>query len=124
LLGSLHVLTEDAYPLPPAINKAFAESKTLVEEADPDEMNDPMQMMAALAKAMLVDGRTLDQWWRPRPSPTSDARGEGRRRCGDPAHEAVARRHHADGADAAGRRLQGRVRRRPSLFPIAPWPRG
>src|SRR5688572_31823149 len=51
LLGSLHVLTADAYPLPAAIDKAFAESKTLVEEVDLDEMNDPMQMMAADRKS-------------------------------------------------------------------------
>lgn len=61
LLGSLHVLTAESYPLPPVIDQAFADSKTLVEEVDLDEMNDPMQMMAALAKAMLTDGRTLDQ---------------------------------------------------------------
>ena len=61
LLGSLHVLTADAYPLPAPIDKAFAESKTLVEEVDLDEMNDPMQMMAALSKAMLTGGQTLDQ---------------------------------------------------------------
>lgn len=61
LLGSLHVLTADFYPLSATINKAFAESKTLVEEVDIDEMNDPMIMMAALSKAMLTDGRTLDQ---------------------------------------------------------------
>ena len=61
LLGSLHVLSADAYPLPAAIDNAFAESRTLVEEVDLDEMNDPMQMMAALAKAMLTGGQTLDQ---------------------------------------------------------------
>ena len=61
LLGSLHVLTADAYPLPAAIDEAFAESTTLVEEVDLDEMNDPMQMMAALSKAMLTGGQTLDQ---------------------------------------------------------------
>jgi uncharacterized protein YbaP (TraB family) len=61
LLGSLHVLTADFYPLHPTINKAFAESKTLVEEIDIDEASDPMIMMAALAKAMLTDGRTLEQ---------------------------------------------------------------
>ena len=61
LLGSLHVLTAEFYPLSPVINKAFDESKTLVEELDLDEANDPMQMMAALTKAMLTDGRTLDQ---------------------------------------------------------------
>jgi len=61
LLGSLHVLTADFYPLHATINKAFTESKTLVEEVDIDEMSDPMIMMAALSKAMLTDGRTLDQ---------------------------------------------------------------
>jgi hypothetical protein len=61
LLGSLHVLTAEYYPLSATINKAFAESKTLVEEVDIDETSDPMIMMAALSKAMLTDGRTLDQ---------------------------------------------------------------
>jgi uncharacterized protein YbaP (TraB family) len=61
LLGSLHVLTPEFYPLSAEINKAFAASKTLVEEVDFDEMNDPAQMMNALGKAMLTDGRTLDQ---------------------------------------------------------------
>jgi uncharacterized protein YbaP (TraB family) len=61
LVGSLHVLDQASYPLPAAIDKAFAESKTLVEEVDLDEMSDPMQMMAALAKAMLTNGQTLDQ---------------------------------------------------------------
>ena len=61
LLGSLHVLTPDFYPLDTAINQAFSASKTLVEEVDFDEMADPAQMMNALGKAMLTDGRTLDQ---------------------------------------------------------------
>ncbi len=61
LLGSLHVLTPDFYPLSPEIDKAFAASTTLVAEVDLDEMSDPVQMMGALAKAMLTDGRTLDQ---------------------------------------------------------------
>ena len=61
LLGSLHVLTADSYPLPAAIDKAFEESKTLVEEIDLDEMSDPMAMMGALSKAMLTNGQTLDQ---------------------------------------------------------------
>jgi uncharacterized protein len=61
LLGSLHVLTPEWYPLSATINKAYADSKTLVEEVDIDETNDPTVMMSALAKAMLTDGRTLDQ---------------------------------------------------------------
>ena len=61
LLGSLHVLTPEWYPLSKTINDAFAASTTLVEEVDIDETNDPAVMMAALAKAMLTDGKTLDQ---------------------------------------------------------------
>jgi uncharacterized protein len=61
LLGSLHVLTQDAYPLNATINKAFADSKVLVEELDLAEASDPAQMMAALVKAMLTGGQTLDQ---------------------------------------------------------------
>lgn len=60
LLGSLHVLTPEWYPLNATINKAFAESKVLVEEIDIAEASDPNQMMSALMKAMLTDGRTLD----------------------------------------------------------------
>lgn len=60
LLGSLHVLTPEFYPLSAEINTAFAASQTLVEEVDFDEMSDPAQMMSALAKAMLT-GQTLDQ---------------------------------------------------------------
>jgi uncharacterized protein YbaP (TraB family) len=61
LLGSLHVLTPEWYPLNATINKAFTGSKVLVEEVDIDETSDPAQMMAALMKAMLTDGKTLDQ---------------------------------------------------------------
>lgn len=61
LLGSLHVLTPEWYPLNATINKAFTESKVLVEEVDIAETSDPAQMMAALMKAMLTDGKTLDQ---------------------------------------------------------------
>ena len=61
LLGSLHVLTPEFYPLSPEINAAFTESKTLIEEVDFDEMTDPAQMMSVLGKAMLTDGRTLEQ---------------------------------------------------------------
>lgn len=61
LLGSLHVLTPDYYPLNARIEEAFAESKVLIEEADLDEVNDPAVVMSLVAKAMLSDGRTLDQ---------------------------------------------------------------
>ena len=61
LLGSIHVLTPDFYPLSPDIEKLFDASKVLVEEVNMDDMNDPSAIVPILAKAMFNDGRTLDQ---------------------------------------------------------------
>jgi uncharacterized protein len=61
LLGSLHVLTTSYYPLSPTIEQAFTWSRTLVEEVDLDEMNNPVTMMALMGKATLPQGQTLDQ---------------------------------------------------------------
>ena len=41
LMGSLHVLTPDYYPLSPAVERAFADSKVLIEEVDIDELTNP-----------------------------------------------------------------------------------
>jgi uncharacterized protein YbaP (TraB family) len=77
LLGSLHVLTPEWYPLNATINKAFTNSKVLVEEVDIDETSDPAQMMAALMKAMLTDGKTLDQVIAPETYAEVKKRAEG-----------------------------------------------
>jgi uncharacterized protein YbaP (TraB family) len=61
LVGSLHVLTPEYYPLDPAFEKAFAESKVLIEEVDLDELTNPVTALALIGRAMLTDGRTLDQ---------------------------------------------------------------
>ena len=61
LVGSLHVLTPDYYPLAPAFDKAFAASKILLEEVDLDELTNPTVAMSLIGKAMITDGRTLDQ---------------------------------------------------------------
>src|SRR5688500_8479817 len=61
LMGSLHVLTSDYYPLSSEIEKAFAQAKVLIEEVDLDEMTNPATVMSLLGRAMLPDGRTLDQ---------------------------------------------------------------
>ena len=61
LVGSLHVLTPEFYPLPKAIDEAFAASKVLIEEVDLDEATDPATALAMVGKAMFTDGRTLDQ---------------------------------------------------------------
>jgi uncharacterized protein len=61
LVGSLHVLTPEYYPLDPALEKAFSAAKVLIEEVDLDELTNPANAMALIGKAMLTDGRTLDQ---------------------------------------------------------------
>ncbi|HXG89440.1 MAG TPA: TraB/GumN family protein [Vicinamibacterales bacterium] len=61
LVGSLHILTPDYYPLSARIEQAFAQSKVLIEEVDIDEMTAPGTVMAVMGKALFTDGRTLDQ---------------------------------------------------------------
>jgi uncharacterized protein YbaP (TraB family) len=60
VLGSLHVLTPDFYPLAPRIEEAFKQSKVLIEEVDMDELTNPSTLMPLLAKAVYMDGRTLE----------------------------------------------------------------
>jgi len=59
LVGSVHVLTKDVYPLPPVFERAFAESRTLLEEVDLGAASDPGAVLPLAAKAMMTDGRTL-----------------------------------------------------------------
>ena len=59
LVGSVHVLTQEAYPLPAVFERAFAESRTLVEEVDLGAASDPGAVLPLAAKAMFTDGRTL-----------------------------------------------------------------
>jgi len=61
LLGSLHVLTPEYYPLAEPIERAFEASGTLVEEIDLAEMDAPATLMAAMSRAVFLDGRTLNQ---------------------------------------------------------------
>jgi uncharacterized protein YbaP (TraB family) len=59
LLGSIHALKEDAYPLPPAIEAAFAEVEVAVFEIDLDNMTKAaIKMMSA---GSLEKGRTLEE---------------------------------------------------------------
>jgi uncharacterized protein YbaP (TraB family) len=61
LMGSMHLLTPDFYPLSPVIEQAFARSKVLIEEVDLDELRNPATALPLLAKAMYTDGTTLDK---------------------------------------------------------------
>jgi uncharacterized protein len=60
LVGSVHLLAKDAYPLNPALETAFKESDLLVEEADLGEMGVGAQM-AFLSRGMLPSSTPLDK---------------------------------------------------------------
>src|SRR5439155_10903725 len=61
LVGSVHMLTTDFYPLAPSLDTAFKDSDHLVEEADLAEMLSPNTQFSMLSKGMLPAGQTIDQ---------------------------------------------------------------
>jgi len=61
LVGSVHMLTADFYPLSPALDAAFKDSDLLVEEADLSEMLSPTTQFSLLQRGMLPSGQTLDK---------------------------------------------------------------
>jgi uncharacterized protein len=60
LIGSIHVMTPDFYPLNPTLEGAFKDSDLLVEEVDMAEMLDPMAQMKILSRGMLPGDQSLD----------------------------------------------------------------
>lgn len=59
LLGSIHVLRESDYPLPPAMDEAYRDSEVLVMELDLDDI-EPIQIARQfIAAATAQDGQTL-----------------------------------------------------------------
>ena len=61
LVGSVHMLTKDFYPLAPPLETAFKDSDLLVEEVDLAEMLSPNTQFSLLARGMLPSGQTLDK---------------------------------------------------------------
>jgi hypothetical protein len=61
LLGSLHVLKNDAYPLAKAINEAYGRSQKVVFETDLAAMMDPAVMAKMMAMGLYPEGQTLVQ---------------------------------------------------------------
>jgi len=59
LLGSVHLLRQSDYPLPAAIDKAYADAEAIVMEIDMDDI-DPIAMQGLVNQlGVLQDGRTL-----------------------------------------------------------------
>jgi len=61
LLGSLHVLKSDAYPLAKTINEAYGLSQKVVFETDLAAMMDPAVMAKMMAMGLYPEGQTLFQ---------------------------------------------------------------
>lgn len=57
LLGSIHLLRPEVYPLDPAVYEAFDAAEVVVFEVDPEQLAQGSQRM--VERGMLVDGRTL-----------------------------------------------------------------
>ena len=61
LLGSVHLLKPDIYPLSEAMERAFVDSSKLVLEVNLDSLNSPDAQQTMLAKALLPEGKTLNE---------------------------------------------------------------
>ncbi len=61
LLGSVHMLTSDFYPLNPALESAYKDANLLVEEVDLAEMLSPEAQLQMLSRGMLPASDTLDK---------------------------------------------------------------
>lgn len=56
LMGSVHLLPENAYPLPPALDAAYKGADTLVFESDIAALSDPKTQLQMLAEAKADSG--------------------------------------------------------------------
>ena len=61
LVGSIHLLSKDFYPLNPAIEAAYKDADLLVEEVDMAEMLDPTAQMGFLTRGMLPSATPLEK---------------------------------------------------------------
>jgi uncharacterized protein len=61
LIGSVHLLSSDFYPLAPQLEAAYKEADLLVEEVDMAELTDPAAQMSLLGRAMLPSATPLDK---------------------------------------------------------------
>jgi uncharacterized protein len=61
LVGSIHLLTKDYYPLSPALETAYKDSDLLVEEADLGEVEAPDAQLTLLTRGLLPEEQALDK---------------------------------------------------------------
>ena len=60
MLGSIHLASQDLYPLDETIENAFAQSGTLVVEVNLNEMDEGAMQQKALFAGVYGDGRKLE----------------------------------------------------------------
>ena len=65
LVGSVHLLTQDFYPLSAVLDRSFKDSDLLVEEADFAELLSPAAQTQMLARGMLPANASLESVVRP-----------------------------------------------------------
>jgi len=61
LMGSLHVLKSDSFPLGKEIEEAYIDCKKIVFETDLDSVNDPGFQAKMITLGLYPDGQTLEQ---------------------------------------------------------------
>ena len=61
LLGSMHLFKKESYPMPLAIQRAYADSKKLVFETDMEKMADPAMQVMMLTMGMYPPDQNLFQ---------------------------------------------------------------
>lgn len=61
LVGSVHLLTKDYYPLNPSLDSAFKDSDLLVEEADLGELEAPASQFKLLTRGLLPGDQSLEK---------------------------------------------------------------
>src|SRR5213592_2454694 len=61
LVGSVHVLTKDFYPLSQPLETAYKQSDVLVEEVDLGDMQEPGAQFQMLSRGMLPSNQSLDK---------------------------------------------------------------
>ena len=59
LLGSIHMLREEDYPLPSAIYTAYEEAEVLIMELDMDDLDPVAEQALAIDLGLIKDGREL-----------------------------------------------------------------
>jgi uncharacterized protein YbaP (TraB family) len=61
LLGSMHILKQDSYPLPAAIESTYGCCRKIVFETDLDGMNDPESQGMIMKKGLYPQGQKLSE---------------------------------------------------------------